>query len=89
MITYFIFHIINAIATQEEDIPVTDERDKIIELKATRNSHHVFSAGMAMALISMTLGITPVFLFIAFFACSLLSEIVDNISQIYYHRIGV
>jgi hypothetical protein len=89
IVIYIIFHIINAIATQEEDIPVTDERDKLIELKATRNSYHVFSGGLAMALISMTIGMTPVFLFIAFFACCLLSEIVENISQIYYHRIGV
>ena len=89
IIIYIIFHIINAIATREEEIPVTDERDKLIELKATRNSYHTFSIGLALALISMSIGMTPVFLFISMFACCLLSEIVDNISQIYYHRKGV
>jgi len=39
IIIYIIFHIINAIATREEDIPAQDERDRLIKLKSTRNSH--------------------------------------------------
>ena len=42
IIIYIVFHIINAIATREEDIPKEDERDKLVKLKATRNSHYVF-----------------------------------------------
>ena len=89
IIIYIIFHIINAIATQEEDIPVTDERDKLVELKGTRNSYYTFSIGFALAIISMSIGLTPVFLFIAFFVCCLLGDIVGNISQIYYYRKGI
>jgi hypothetical protein len=89
IIIYIIFHIINAIATQEEDMPIADEREKLIVLKSTRNAYHVFSAGFALSIISLTIGVTPVILFIAIFACGLLAEIVDNISQIYYYRNGV
>lgn len=89
IVIYIIFHIVNAIATREEDIPVTDERDKLVELKGTRNFHYTFSIGFALAFISLALGTTPVFLFIAFFACCLLGDIVSNISQIYYYRKGI
>src|SRR6056297_2261429 len=42
IIIYIIFYSINTIATREKE-PVTDERDQLIRLKSTRNSHHVFS----------------------------------------------
>ena len=71
------------------DIPVTDERDKLIILKATRNKHMAFSLGFTLAILSMSLGMTPVVLFIAFFASCLIAEIVENISQIYYYRKGI
>ncbi len=89
IVIYIIFHIINTIATREMEVPVTDERDKLIELKATRNKHFAFSLGFALAILSMSLGMTPVILFIAFFASCLISEIVENISQIYYYRKGI
>ena len=89
IILYIIFHIINAIATRDEDIPITDERDKLIVLKATRNSYWTFSAGFALSVVSMSIGMTPVFLFIAFFASGFLAEIIDNVSQIYYYRKGI
>ena len=89
IIIYIIFHIINAIATREEDIPVSDEREKLIGLKSTRNAYHTFSIGFAASILSMSFGLTPVFLFIAFFACCLLADLMDNASQLYYHRKGI
>ena len=89
IIIYIIFHIINAIATRETDIPVEDERDKIIKLKATRNSHYVFSGGFVMAIFGLSIGMAPFYIFIFFIVSGLLSELVDNGSQIYYYRKGV
>ena len=43
IIIQIIFHIFNVIITREEDIPKKDERDKLIALKATRNSHYSIS----------------------------------------------
>ena len=89
IVIYIIFHIINAIATREEDIPAEDERDKLIKLKATRNSHYTFSIGFMMSIIALSVGLPVYWLFIFFVASGLISEIIDNGSQIYYYRKGV
>lgn len=89
IIIYIIFHIINAIATRGEEIPVEDERDKIIKLKATRNSHYVFSGGFVLAIVGLSVGLPVYSIFIFFIISGLLSEIIENGSQIYYYRKGV
>ncbi len=89
IIIQIIFHIINAIATREEKVPVTDERDKLISLKATRNSYYVFSSGFVLAVMSLAIGMPVYGIFIAFVATGLLAEIIDNGSQIYYYRKGI
>lgn len=88
IIIYIIFHIINAIATREEDIPIEDERDKLIKLMATRNSHYVFSGGFVLSIIGLAIGMPIYWIFIAFVISGLLAEIIDNGSQIYYYRKG-
>lgn len=89
IVIYIIFHIINAIATREQDIPIEDERDKLIKLKATRNSHYVFSGGFVLGIVGLSLGMPVYGIFIAFIISGLLSEIVDNGSQIYFYRKGI
>ena len=89
IIIMIIFHIINAIATREEDVPAEDERDKLIKLKSTRNSYYVFTSGFTMSIIALAVGMPVYWLFIVFVITGLISEIVDNSSQIYYYRKGV
>ena len=89
IVIYIIFHILNAIATREQDIPEEDERDKIIKLKATRNSHYAFIFPFIGAFIGLAVGMPIWGIFIAFIIGGLLSEIVENLSQIYYYRKGV
>ena len=89
IIIQIVFHIINAIATREEKVPVTDERDKLITLKATRNSYYVFTSGFVLSVMSLALGMPVYGIFIAFVATGLLAEIIDNGSQIYYYRKGI
>lgn len=89
IIIQIVFHIINAIATREEKVPVTDERDKLISLKATRNSYYVFTGGFVLSVISLAIGMPVYGIFIAFVATGLLAEIIDNGSQIYYYRKGI
>ena len=89
IIIYIIFHIINAIATREEELPVEDERDKLVKLKATRNSYYVFCGGFVLAVISLAIGMPVYGIFIAFVGFGLIAEIVDNSSQIYYYRKGI
>lgn len=89
IIIYIIFHIINAIATREQDIPVEDERDKLIKLKALRNSHYVFSTGFVLSIVALAFGMPVFWIFVIFLISGLLSEIIDNGSQIYYYQKGV
>jgi hypothetical protein len=89
IVIYIIFSIINVIATREEKIPPVDERDKLIKLKATRNSHYSFSIGFFFAIVALSIGMPTYWLFILFVLSGVISELIDNGSQIYYYRKGV
>lgn len=89
IVIQIIFHIFNYIATREEEVPRQDERDKLIRLKATRNSHYAFSFGFMMAILSLAVGMPVYGLFIAFVGIGLLAEVIDNTSQMYYYRKGI
>ncbi|HKK42115.1 MAG TPA: hypothetical protein VJ963_06885 [Bacteroidales bacterium] len=89
IIIYIIFSIINVIATREGKIPPVDERDKLIKLKATRNSHYTFSVGFFLAIIALSIGMPAYWLFILFVISGVVSELIDNGSQMYYYRKGV
>ena len=89
IIIQIVFHIINAIATREEDVPVADERDKLIKLKATRNSYYAFTRGFVLSVMGLALGMPVYWIFIVFVAFGLIAEIIDNGSQIYYYRKGI
>ena len=89
IIIQIIFHIINAIATREEKVPVEDERDQLVKLKATRNSYYAFSSGFVISVVGLALGMPVHWIFIAFVGFGLIAEILDNGSQIYYYRKGI
>ena len=89
IIIYIVFSIVNAIATREEKIPAEDERDKLVKLKAIRNSHYSFSVGFMVAIIALAVGMPVYSLFIIFVISGVISELIDNGSQIYYYRKGV
>ena len=89
IIIQIIFHIINTIATRVDKTPVEDERDKLVKLKATRNSYYVFSGGFVLSVLALAIGMPVYGIFIAFIVSGLLAEMMDNGSQIYYYRKGV
>lgn len=89
IVIQIIFHIINAIATREEDVPPTDERDKLIKLMGMRNSYYVFTSGFVLSVMGIAMGMPVYWIFVTFVAFGLIAEIVDNGSQIYYYRKGV
>lgn len=89
IIIYIVFSIINVIVTREDKIPAEDERDKLIKLKATRNSSYSFTSGFFMAIIALAIGLPAYWLFILFVISGVISELIDNGSQIYYYRKGV
>ena len=89
IIIQIIFHILNAIATREDEVPVEDERDKLVKLKATRNSHYAFSGGFVLSVTALAIGMPVYGMFIALVGFGLIAEIIDNGSQIYYYRKGI
>lgn len=88
IIIYIIFHIINAIATREEEPPITDERDKLVELKASQNSLYVFMIGFVLAMVALVVGMPPAAMFIILICSGVVSEMVGDISQFYFYRRG-
>ena len=89
IIIQIIFHILNAIATREQEVPAVDERDKLVKLKATRNSYYVLTSGFVLSVMALAIGMPVYGMFIAFVVFGLIAEIMDNGSQIYYYRKGI
>lgn len=83
-----VFSILNTIATQENEPLFSDERDKLIELKATRNSLYVFMFGFLLAMGSLIIDMTPSVMFIVLIFSGIVSELVGDISQFYFYRRG-
>ena len=90
IIIYIVSAVVTVAATGNEDFDsVVDERDKMIELKATRNSYYAFASGFVVSALGLAIGMPVYGIFIAFVAFGLVAEIIDNVSQIYYYRKGV
>lgn len=89
IVVMIVFALINYIITREEISCFEDERDKLIELKSTRNSYFIFGMGFVFSLVVLAFGYPPKYMFIALILAGISSEIFDNLSQLYYHRKGV
>jgi hypothetical protein len=89
IITVIIFIIINKIVSNEDIPEITDERDKLIELKATRISHWVFILGFLLSMASQAMGMQPWVMFITLVASGFAASFVDEIAKIVLYRKGV
>ncbi|MBT2292596.1 hypothetical protein J7E73_26365 [Paenibacillus albidus] len=89
IIITIVFNIIYRITTNEKEPSFTDELDKLIELKASRNSHYVFILGFVLSMGSLVLNMPPYAMFIILIFSGLVSEVVGVITQLYLYRRGV
>ncbi|OFX88270.1 MAG: hypothetical protein A2W99_11515 [Bacteroidetes bacterium GWF2_33_16] len=89
IIIHIIFAIINKIITNEDFPSITDERDKLIELKAIRISHWIFISGFVLSMGSLTLNMQPYVMFITLIFSGFIAAIVSEIVKIYYYRKGI
>ena len=80
IVIYIIFHIINSIANKETDPEITDERDKLIELKSLRISHYVFILGFVLAMVSQVIKMPPTAMFVTLFISGFISSVVSEIA---------
>ncbi|MEO8608215.1 MAG: DUF2178 domain-containing protein [Chloroflexota bacterium] len=88
IIIAIIFSILNAVATREVEPVITDERDRLFELKALRNSLYVFAIGFIVAMASLVGDMPPAVMFIILIGAGVVSEIVGDMSQFYFYRRG-
>jgi hypothetical protein len=85
---HIVFAIINKIVTNEDMPTISDERDKLIELKAIRISHLIFTIGFMLAMGSQAIGMQPWIMFVSLIFSGFTAAIVSEITKIYYYRKG-
>ncbi len=91
IVFHILFSIGNAVATQSgEDIPeeVKDERDVIIDLKASRVGYNIVGAGFLISLLSLILGFPVFYMFNIVFLFFSLGEIIGSILKLRYYKRG-
>jgi hypothetical protein len=88
IVIHILFSVVNAIATREDEPLITDERDRLIDLKATRNALYVFSAGFLLAMGSLALDLPPAVMFMILIGAGVAADIVADISQFLFYRRG-
>lgn len=88
IITSILVSIIRAIATREEDPSLSDERDRLIDLRANRISFSVFGIGFVLAMITLALGLPPLVMFNLIVYSLFGAGIIGYIAQLYLYRRG-
>ena len=84
-----IFNILFRITTREKEPAFADELDKLIDLKANRNSFFVFIIGFVIAMGSLIIEQWSQMMFIILIASGFISDVVGSLSKLYYYRNGV
>ncbi|MBX3082436.1 MAG: hypothetical protein KF716_12440 [Anaerolineae bacterium] len=88
IVIYILFSIINTLATREEEPSITDERDRLIELKSNRNALWVFSVGVLIAMGSLVVDMPPSVMFVILIGAGLASDMISELSQFVFYRRG-
>ncbi len=88
IVIHIVFSIAHTMATKEQERAFTDERDKLIELRATRNSIYAFMVGFLLAMGSLVLGMPPSVMFIVLIISGIVTGMVGSISELYFYRRG-
>lgn len=68
---------------------LSDERDKLIDLKAIQISHWIFVTGFLLSMVTQVVGLPPYAMFFILIAAGFISSIVSEIAKMYYYRKGV
>jgi hypothetical protein len=88
IIIHIVFAIINKIITNEDMSTLSDERDKLIELKSIRISHWIFTAGFMLAMGSQVIDMPHYAMFMTLIVSGFLSAIISAMAKIYFYRRG-
>lgn len=90
IIILIVFALFDTIATGKEEpaMNVTDERDRLIDLKANQYSFWAFGIGFVLAMIALVLEMPPAVMFILLFIAGTIGEIISSMAQFYFYRRG-
>ncbi|QED48001.1 hypothetical protein [Cytobacillus dafuensis] len=89
IIISIIFNIVFRITTREKEPKFADELDKLIELKAFRNSFFVFILGFLIAMGSLIIYQPLQVMFIILIISGFISDVTGSITKFYHYRRGV
>lgn len=84
-----IFNIVFRITTGEKEPAFADELDKLIDLKATRNSFFVFIVGFLLAMGSLVIDQPLQVMFMILIASGFISDVTGSVTKLYHYRRGV
>jgi uncharacterized membrane protein len=88
IIIAIVFSILNTIATGEAEPSITDERDHLIDLKATRNGMWLFILGFVLAMVALVMGQPPAVMFLIILCGGMVSDLISDFSEFYFYRRG-
>lgn len=88
IIIHIIFAIINKIVTNEDIPTISDERDKLIELKSMKIAYWIFTLGFMIAMTTQAFEMKPYVMFLVFASSGFIASLVEGIAQIYFYRKG-
>jgi hypothetical protein len=84
-----VFSIVYRTTSGEKEPSFMDELDKLIDLKATRNSYYVFIIGFLLAMGALAASLPPYVTFLTLLGFGFLAEVTAVVTQLYLYRKGV
>lgn len=88
IVVQIIFAIAHKISTNEDMPTMTDERDKLIELLATRNSYYSFMVGFLISMCALAMGKGPFIMFVVLISSGIVAGVVESITKLYFYKRG-
>ena len=82
-------HIVAAIVHHKDKPDQRDERDRLVAWRSESNSAWILGTGILVALIGLVLSVQTVWIANLLLFFLFLSEIVNNLFQIFYYRRGI
>lgn len=83
---YIIYAIVKTIATKQKEQFISDELDKLIELKASKYSSMAFSTGFMLGMAALLMGMSTLVMFNIFLLSMFACMLVDDLSQLILYR---
>lgn len=89
IIIHILFSTLNTIVTREDEPKFGDERDQLIELKASRIALYLFAAGFMVAMASLVvINEQPSAMFAILFMVGIVTDVISELAQFYFYRRG-